>query len=127
METQRTCIVKTLLKETPQSWMSYTLDLKTLLGSWTQSESACVLGWGWFPHKPSNSLASAGCLEIQLNSDAIYLDTPTSYYRPAGYRSEVPAISFLVLIHSLGLFTELRNTFYLPDYRFIIIGYNVYC
>lgn len=118
--------------------MSYTTWLKRLLGSWTQFQSVY---WDGLPHKLSNSLASVGCLKIQLSSDTIYLEkasdstskwfSPTSklthpsYFWLTGYISEVPTIFSLSLIRFLGQFTEVRNTFYLLGYPFrIIIVYN---
>ena len=43
---------------------------------------------------------------------------------PHGYKSEVSMTFSLVLIDLLGRLPELRETFYLLDYQFIIKGYN---
>lgn len=43
---------------------------------------------------------------------------------PKGYRMEVPVTPSLGLINLLEQFTDLRKTFYLLDYWFIIKGYN---
>lgn len=60
-----------------------------------------------------------GCASDPPNSDWFpTLDFSTSY------RSEVPKTSSFGLNNLLEQLTELRETFYLPDFWFIIKGYN---
>ena len=58
-------------------------------------------------------------IQIPITSSCFHLG-----FWPAGSRSEVTMISSLDLINLLEWLTELRKTFYLLDYWFIIKGFN---
>lgn len=95
------------------------------------------------PTSANNSLTSAGCPIIQLKFDTIYLEmasdltvlqgctlTHMSVTGPGcclcfwwiGYRSKFPLTLSLGLVNLLEWLTEVRETFYLIDWQFIIKG-----
>ena len=97
-------------------------------------------------------MRAAGCPHIQLNSDTIYQEIvsgptgevlhptkllppppisdtsckPRCHLRfwPTCYGLEVPTASSFILINFLEWLIELRETFYLLGYQFIMKGYN---
>lgn len=58
-------------------------------------------------------------LYMPVESPECYL-----YLGPNGYKSEVPRTSSMCLINLLEHLTELRETFYLLDYQFVIRVYS---
>ena len=87
-----------------------------------------------------STLTPAGCPAVQLNSDTSYPEITSDpideglslLHMPgacppvtgAGCNLEIPTTPFLGLINLLEQLVELRETFYLLDYWFIIKGYN---
>ena len=103
-----------------------------------------------FPNQRGMLWTPTGCPTIQLNSDPVYLKVasdptgyrlsptglpPTHLQRPTGHKPGLPELlmDYKSISHnpfSLGLLNllkyviELRNTFYILDYWFVMKGYS---